>query len=65
MDTLYDLYLHFCYELAMKNWAKGATINSFGIHDLGHNHLLVCLQWSGLSDQWTLLLTEKYLQCQK
>ena len=29
------------------------------------NYVKASLQWPGLSDQWTLLLTETYLQCQK
>ena len=30
-----------------------------------HTHSLASLQWSGLSDQWTLLPTENGLQCLK
>ena len=32
----------------------GSSINSVGVHDPCHTHSLVSLQWSGLSDQWTL-----------
>ena len=47
--------------LALETWAKGAL----RVHDLDHTHSLVCLQWSGLSDQQMLLLTENSLQYHK
>ena len=55
MDTLYDLYSHFCCKLALETCF---SINSFGVHNSGCTHSLVSLQWSGLSNQLTLLLTE-------
>ena len=54
MDTLYDPYLHFCCELALETWAQDSYINSIWVHDLGHTHSLLSLQWSGLSNQRTL-----------
>ena len=65
MDTLYDLYFHFCCKLALETWAKGSSINPLEVHDHLHTHLLASLQWSGLSYQWILFLTENRLQCQK
>ena len=51
IDTLYDLYFHFCYELALESSAKCSSIKPFRVHDLCHAHSLVSLQWSGPSDQ--------------
>ena len=62
MDTL---YFHFCWELALETQAKSSSINSLGVHDFGHTQTLASFQWSGLSNQQTLLLTENCLQCQK
>ena len=56
MDTLYDTYFHFCWEL--ETWARDPSMNSLRVHDLGRTHSLASLQWSGLSNQQTLLLTE-------
>ena len=28
IDTLYDLYFHFCCELALETWTKDSSINS-------------------------------------
>ena len=64
IDALYDLYLHFCYELALETSATCSSIKSLRVHDLCHVHSLASLQWSGLSDQWMLLPTESCLQCQ-
>ena len=65
IDTLHELYLHFSYELALETSAKHSSIKSLRVHDLCHAHSLASLQWSGPSDQWTLLPTENCLQCQK
>ena len=50
-----------------EEWGVGSEHETItiGVHDLGHVHSLASLQWSGLSDQPTLLLTEKCLLCQK
>ena len=53
---------HFCY---VETSAKCSSIKFFRVHDLCHAHSLTNLQWSGPSDQWMLLSTEKCLQCQK
>ena len=65
INTLYEPYLYFCYELALETSAKRSSIKSLRVHDLCHAHSLASLQWSGPSDQWTLLPTENCLQCQK
>ena len=65
IDTLHEVYLPFCYELALETSAKRSSIKSLWVHDLYHAHSLAILQWSGPSDQWTLLPTENCLQCQK
>ena len=65
IDTLYDLYFHFCHELALETLAKCSSIKPVRVHDLCHTHSLVSLQCSGLSDQWMLLPTENCLQWQK
>ena len=57
MDTFFGPYFYFCLELAPENWAKA---HSLWDHDPNHTHLLASFQWSGLSDQWTLRLTENY-----
>ena len=51
IDTLYDLYFHFCYELALETLAKCSSIKPVRVHDFCHTHSLASLQWSGLSDQ--------------
>ena len=62
LEVLWILpYFHFCCELALETLARGFSINSLWVHDLGHTHSLASLQWSGLSDQWTLPLTENVL----
>ena len=43
------------YLLALESWAKVLFINSLGVHNLNHTHSLANIQWSGLSDQRTLL----------
>ena len=50
-------YFHFCCKLALETWARGFSIN-LRVHNLVHTHSLVSLQWSGLSNQWILLLIE-------
>ena len=65
IDTLYDPYFHFCYELAVETSAKCSSIKPLKVHDLCYTHSLASLQWTGLSNQWTLLLTDNCLQCQK
>ena len=64
-DTFFGPYFHFCLELALETWAKVSLSNSLWVYDLNHTHSLVSFQWSGLSDQQTLLLTENCLQYQK
>ena len=59
IDTLHDPYLHFCYELALEASAKRSSIKSLRVYDLCHDHPLASLQWSGPSDHWTLLPTER------
>ena len=39
-DTLYDPYLHFCYQLALETSAKYSSIKSLRGHDLCHTHSL-------------------------
>lgn len=51
IDTLYELYLHFCFELALETSAKHSSIKSLRVHDFCHAHSLVSLQWLGLSGQ--------------
>ena len=65
MDTFFGLYFHFCLELALKTWAKASLTQSLWVHEPNHTHSLVSFQWSGLSDQWALHLTECCLQVQK
>ena len=62
VDTFYDQYFHFCWELALDTWVKDFLINSFGIHNLNHAYSLASFQCSGLSKQRMLLLTENCLQ---
>ena len=65
MDTFFGPYFHFCLEPAMETWAKASLTPSLRVHDPNHTHSLVNFQWSGLSDQWALQLTESCLQIQK
>ena len=65
MDTFYNPYFHFCCKLALDTWVMGFSMNVLGVHDFNWTHSLVSLQWSGFSDQQTLLLTENCLQYQK
>ena len=41
----------------VSQYQKDSFINSPRVHGLGHTHSLASLQWSGLSDQRTLLPT--------
>ena len=65
MDTFFGRYFHFCFELALETWAKASLTQSLWVHDPNHTHSLVSFQWSGLSDQRALQLTESCLQIQK
>ena len=47
IDTIFPFLL----LVALETSAQGCSINSLGVHDLGHTHSLLCLQWLGLSDQ--------------
>ena len=65
MDTFFGPYFHFCLELALETWAKASLTPSLRVHDPNHTHSLASFQWSGLSDQRALHLTECCLQVQK
>ena len=65
MDTFFGPYFHFCLEPAMETWAKASLTPSLRVHDPNHTHSLASFQWSGLSDQRALQLTESCLQIQK
>ena len=45
--------------------SHGFFHHALGVHELSHTHSLASLQWSWLSDQQTVLPTEKCLQFQK
>ena len=60
---MYGFY--FCCELEQELEPRVFPSILFGVHDLGHTYSLVSLQWSGISNQRMLLLTENCLQCQK
>ena len=40
IDTLYEPYLHFYYELALETSAKCSSTKSLRVHDLCHAHSL-------------------------
>ena len=65
MDTFIGLYFHFCLEPALETWAKASLTPSLRVHDPNHTHSLASFQWSGLSDQRVLQLTESCLQIPK
>ena len=65
MDTFFGPYFHFCFELALETWAKASLTQSLWVHDPNHTHSLASFQWSGLSNQRALHLTECCLQVQK
>ena len=65
MDTFFGPYFDFCLELALETWAKASLTQSLWVRDPYHTHLLASFQWSGLSDQRGLHLTECCLQVQK
>ena len=65
MDTFFGLYFHFCLEPALEIWAKASLTPSFRVHNPNHTHSLASFQWSGLSDQRALQLTENSLLFQK
>ena len=46
-------------------WAVGTVVIFLRVHDPNHTHSLASFQWSGLSDQQALQLTESCLQIQK
>ena len=52
-------------EPALETWAKASLTPSLMVHDSNHTHSLASFQWSGLSDQRALQLTETCLQIQK
>ena len=58
MDTFFGPYFHFRLELALQTWAKAYLTHSLGVYDHNHTWPSASFQWSGLSDQWMLLLTE-------
>ena len=53
---------HFCLGLEIETWGQASLTHSLRVHDLNRTNSLVSFQWSGLSDQWMLLLTKN---CQK
>ena len=58
IDTLYDLYFHFCCELALKTWAKGSSINSLGVHDLATPiHSIVTSSLTSKCSSWQKMST--------
>ena len=65
MDTFFDSYFQFCLEPALETWAKDFLTQSLRVHDPNPTHSLARFQWSGLSDQPALQLTESCLQIQK
>ena len=65
MDTFFGLYFHLCFELALETWAKASLTHYLWFHDPKHTHSLASFQWSGLSDQRALNLTDCCLQVQK
>ena len=60
-----DSYFHSCWEQVPETWTKGSSVNSLSSCVFGHTYSLANIQWPGLSNQQTLLLTENCLQCQK
>jgi len=66
MGTFFGPYFHFCFEPALETWAKASSVApSLRVHDPNHTYSLASFQWSGLSDQQALQLTESCLQIQK
>ena len=65
MDTFFGPCFHFCLELARETWAKASLTQFLWVHGPNHTHSLASFQWSGLSDQRALHLTECCLQVQK
>jgi len=65
LEYLFGLYFDFCLEIALETWAKASLTKSLWVHDPNHTHSLASFQWSGLSDQRALHLTECCLQVQK
>ena len=57
MDAFFGPYFDFL-ELALETWANTSLTQSLWVHDPNHTHSLVSFQWSGLSDQRVLHLTE-------
>ena len=51
IDILHELFLHFCYELALETSGKHSSMKSLRVHDLCHANSLANLQWSGPSDR--------------
>ena len=43
IDTLYDSYFHFCYQLALETSAKCSSSNPLRLHDFCHAHSLASL----------------------
>ena len=65
MDTFFTSYFYLCLELVLETWDKTLLTHFLGVHDLNQIQLSASFQWSGLSNQRTLLLTENCLQFQK
>ena len=65
MDTFFGLNFHFFLELALETWANTSLTHSLWVHDPNYTHSFVSFQWSGLSNQQTLRLTESCLQIWK
>ena len=63
--TFFGPYLRFCLEQAQKTWAKASLTQSLWVHDPNHTDSLASFQWSGLSDQQAIQLTESCLQIEK
>ena len=65
MDTFFDPYFHARWELGTGTVSQGFFHTVCVGSHLDHTHSLASLQWSGLSNEQTFLLTENCLHCQK
>ena len=57
------LFLKFGGETHLHTW--GSSVNSLSGRVFGHTYFLANIQWLGLFNHWTLLLTENCLQWEK
>ena len=61
LGVFFRLWIHFLVCISTSAWSQHRKLESLRVHDPNHTHSLGSFQWSGLSNQRALQLTESCL----